>query len=349
GPAISRCAFPFKMPRCAARRCLDLVTSKEDEGAAGTPPLEYKMPANIGRRAVTFGLAAGALATLPTAACAQPRRGGLIERRESQYNTIYVVEQEDGQIAMIFGANQTLYTESLYDPARPRTLPVAYTRYMTIALAYTPQVRSVLEIGLGGGRTAYYLRLLMPNTQITCVELDPAVIELAQRHFGIRTDNNFRIVQRDGRIYLNQNQTRHDVIMVDAYRGTFVPFHLTTREFYMICKRRLNPGGVMVQNVEPSSMLYDAALATIKSVFGNVDTYEAEGNVVVVGYDGPQKSITDLTARATALQTQNRFTHALPAMLARRRPITAVNGRILTDDFAPVEYLRAIERHNEKR
>lgn len=309
------------------------------------------MSADIGRRAVTLGLAAGALAPFatPQNAEAQQRRAGLIERRESQYNTIYVVRQENGQIGMVFGANQALYTESLYDPARPRTLPVIYTRYMTMALAYAPQARSVLEIGLGGGRTAYYLHLHMPAALITCVELDPAVIDLAQRHFGIRTDDRFRIVQRDGRIYLNQNQARHDVIMVDAYRGTFVPFHLTTREFYMICKRRLNQGGVMVQNVEPSSMLADAAFATIKSVFDNMDTYEADGNIVTIAYDGPQKSRATIQARADALQNQYHFAHPLPAMLRERTPVAAAPGRILTDDFAPVEYLRAIERHNQRR
>lgn len=307
------------------------------------------MPPEIARRAVLLGLAA-----LPAVeACGETagaRRAGLIERRESQYNTIYVVRQEDGMIGMLFGVNERLFTESLYDPARPRTLPVTYTRYMTAALAYTPQARSILEIGLGGGRTAYYLHQHMPATVITCVELDPEVIALAQRHFGIRQDNRFRLVQRDGRIYLNQNQGRHDIIMVDAYRGTFVPFHLLTREFFTVAKRRLNPGGCIVQNIEPSTMLFPAAYWTLKAVFANVDLYSAEGNIVAVAYDGPAKTAAQLTARANALQTAHRFTHPLPAMLSRRNGVSAPErAQVLTDNFAPVESLRAIDRHNERQ
>jgi spermidine synthase len=308
------------------------------------------MPAFLARRAFAFGLAASALAA---PALAQPPRrrqaAGLIERRESQYNTIYVTRGEDGVISMVFGINQQLFTESEYDPARPRELPVVYTRYMTVGLAYTPQARSILEIGLGGGRTAFYLHQNMPATIITCVELDPEVIALAQRHFDIVQDQRFRLVQRDGRIYLNQNQTRHDLILVDAYRGTFVPFHLLTREFFMICKRRLQLGGVLVQNIEPSTMLYPAAIATLKSVFANVDTYQARGNIVAVAYDGAPKTAAQLRTRADALQRAHRFPHPLPGLLSLRRPAQAERAQILTDDFAPVESLRAIERHNQRQ
>ncbi len=306
------------------------------------------MPPVIARRAFTLGLAAGAIAA-PACAQSRPAAAGLIERRESQYNTIYVIRREDGQIGMIFGVNQQLFTESLYDPRRPRTLPVTYTRFMTVGLAYAPQARSILEIGLGGGRTAYYLHQHLPDVVITCVELDPEVIALARRHFGINPDRRFRLVQRDGRIYLNQNDARHDLILIDAYRGTFVPFHLLTREFFMTAKRRLQSGGAVVQNIEPNTMLYPAAIATLKAVFAHVDTFEADGNIVAVAYDGAAKSDASLRARAEALQTAHRFTHPLPAMLSRRQPAEAGSGRVLTDDFAPVESLRAIDRHNERR
>lgn len=307
------------------------------------------MPPEIARRAVVLGLAL-APAAPACGGTSGGSRAGLIERRESQYNTIYVVRQADGTISMVFGVNERLFTESVYDPRRPRTLPVTYTRYMTVGLAYAPQARSILEIGLGGGRTAYYLHQHMPGALITCVELDPEVIALAQRHFGIRQDSRFRIVQRDGRIYLNQNQGRSDIILVDAYRGTFVPFHLLTREFFMVAKRRLNPGGAIVQNIEPSTMLFPAAYWTIRSVFDNVDLYSADGNIVAVAYDGPAKTGAQLSARASALQTAHRFTHPLPSLLARRNGVAAPErAQVLSDDFAPVESLRAIDRHNERQ
>lgn len=302
----------------------------------------------INRRALAGGLLLSAIAA-PAFAQGQSRRdNNLIEQRESQYNTIYVV-REGPYIGMVFGINRRLFTESLYNPADPRELPVTYTRYMTAALAYPRTLTNVLEIGLGGGRTAQYLNLHMPQLRLTCVEIDPDVIALAQRHFGVRPNQRFRLVERDGRMFLRQAQERYDIIFVDAYRGTFVPFHLLTREFFQTAKRKLTPGGVVAQNIEPTTMLYDAAIATLKSVFANVDTYQADGNVVAIAYDGPAKTNAQLRARATQLQTQYRFRHPIPPLLSARRTVPArVSGRVLTDDFAPVESLRAIERHNQR-
>ncbi len=300
----------------------------------------------INRRTLAGALFMSACA--PAAFAQARRQANLIEERESPYNTIYVVN--DGPyIGMVFGINRRLFTESLYNPADPRELPVTYTRYMTAALAYPTALTSILEIGLGGGRTAQYLSLHMPNLRLTSVELDPEVIALAQRHFGVRQTARFTIVQRDGRMYLRQTPDRYDAIFVDAYRGTFVPFHLLTREFFQSAKRKLNPGGIVAQNIEPTTMLYDAAIATLRAVFRNVDTYQADGNVVAIAYDGAPKTIAQLRTRATALQSQYRFRHPIPALLAARRVTPArVPGRVLTDDFAPVESLRAIERHNQR-
>jgi spermidine synthase len=304
------------------------------------------MPPTIDRRAFAAGLLAAGAAT---PVFAQVPRDQLVEQRESRYNTIYVT-REGGYIGMKFGVNRRLFSESLYNPRDPRELPYTYTQYMTAVLAYPPQADNILEIGMGGGRTANYLHLQMPQTRITCVELDPVVIEFAQRYFGVRPGPRLQVVARDGRLFLRQTQDTYDIIMVDAYRGTFVPFHLLTREFFHIVKRKLKPGGACVQNIETSAMLYDAAIATLRSVFANVDIYQADGNVVAVAYDGPAKTSAQLRERAEAVQTANNLRYPIPAMVARRRPATGrVTARVLTDDFAPVESLRAIERHNEKR
>jgi spermidine synthase len=140
-----------------------------------------------------------------------------------------------------------------------------------------------------------------------------------------------------------------NVIMIDAYRGPFVPFHLLTEEFFKLIKSKLKPGGVVVQNVEPSTMMFDSAVATIQRVFANVDLYDAGGNVVTIAYDGPKRTQEALLARATALQKQYRFLYPLPDILSERRTVNRkVPGKVLTDDFAPVESLLAIEKHNRK-
>ena len=207
----------------------------------------------------------------------------------------------------------------------------------------------MLEIGLGGGRTAVYLTDFVPTMAVTTVELDPEVVAMAAKHFGVRPSPRLRVVTSDGRIFLTQNRDRYDVIIVDAYRGTFVPFHLTTQQCFILAKRRLNPGGVVVQNIAPNVLLTESMVATLQAVFENVDTYEIAGSVIAFAYDGPPKTAAALTARATALQTRYRFTHPLPSLLRARRTPPKSRLRPLTDDFAPVEHLRGIQAHNARR
>lgn len=299
------------------------------------------------RRRFAFGLPL--LLGIGAAAPARAQVAGQVEVRESQYQTIYV-SRSGNMYSMVFGINQALFEESRYDPTRPRELPVEYTRYMTVALAYAPQMSSILEIGLGGGTTAQYLHLHAPQAKITCVELDKDVIALATKYFGFRENENLRAVEADGRRFFARDRNRYDVIMVDAYRGTFVPFHLLTKEYFTILKSRLTPGGAVSQNIEPCTMLFPAAVNTLRAVFQNVDLYEAGGNVVAVAYDGAERTPQALSARAAALQQSYKFTHPLPALLAARRTVRRdmAGGRVLVDDFAPAEALAGTARGNDR-
>jgi spermidine synthase len=273
----------------------------------------------------------------------------LLESRESLYNNIYVYQQGP-LVSMTFGYNQRIYTESIYNTRDDRDLPVDYTRYMTVTLAYAKQIHSILEIGFGGGRTAWYLHRFLPNVPVTSVELDPTVIQMAEKYFGIRDEPNFQLVNKDGRIFLMNSKDRYDVILIDAYRGPFVPFHLLTKEFYQIVKDHLADGGVIAQNVEPSTMLFDASVKTVQSVFPNLDFYNAEGNVVTVAYDGPARSNGDLDQLARQRQNALKMRYNLDDMVKQRLRTVPIdpNAKVLTDDFAPVETLKAIENHNRK-
>ena len=76
---------------------------------------------------------------------------GLLEKRESIYNNIFVFGDKDS-VTMTFGHNKRFYTESSMKLSDPGALTVEYTRYMTLGIAYPPKLERILEIGLGGGR-----------------------------------------------------------------------------------------------------------------------------------------------------------------------------------------------------
>jgi spermidine synthase len=275
---------------------------------------------------------------------------GLVTKVESLYNDIYVYRQEDGNYLLSFGAKRLRYIESVIDPKDDLELPVYYTQSMTAGLAYAADLKRAIIIGLGGGRTAWYHHKSVPEMKMTAVELDPAVAQIADEYFKVRPEAGFDIAIEDGRVFLTRTPEHYDIILIDAYRGPFVPFHLLTTEFYKLVADRLAPGGVAVQNVEPSTMLFDSAVATIRSAFDHVVFFAGEGNIVILAYNGPEKDEAALQQVAAERQARYRFRYDLTEILKRRfMPRYNAKADPLTDDFAPVEYLKAIARHNEKQ
>ncbi len=284
---------------------------------------------------------------LAAEASAEP---GLVARVESLYNDIYLYRQPDGNYMLSFGARRLRYIESVVNPDDELDLPVYYTQSMTVGLAYADKLDSAAIVGLGGGRTAWYLHKSVPDLDFTAIELDPEVARIADRYFGVRAEDKFAVEIRDGRVHLASHDDTYDLILVDAYRGPFVPFHLLTRQFYELIGERLRPGGVVVQNVEPTTMLFDSAVATIRAAFDHLAFYEGRGNIVIVAYNGPELPDDVLRERARARQAQHGFRYDLNAILDRTfEPDWDEETQPLTDDFAPVEYLKAVERHNRKQ
>ncbi len=195
-------------------------------------------------------------------------------------------------------------------------------------------------LGLGGGSIPAYLGRFMPDTTITTVEIDPGVITAAKSYFGIRETPRMRYRDGDARVFLNRNADRYDLILVDAYRGGYVPIHLLTREFYTLLKQRLAPGGAVAFNVHDGSKLYASTVRTLSEVFPGLDLYPTGlGEVIAVATATAAPDKETLAARAERLQERHGFRFRLPEMMKRRLnklPSTA-GAELITDDFAPAD------------
>lgn len=329
-----------------------------------TPPPPATENRLVPKRTALILIGAAALAVVAAAATAifWPRapaielaapdstEPGLVARVESLYNDIYLYRQPNGNYVLAFGAERLRYVESIINPNDELDLPVYYTQSMTAGLAFASQLEDALIIGLGGGRTAWYHHKSVPGLQMTAVELDPEVARIDEQFFAVKSQPDFDIHIMDGRVWLSKTDRMFDIILVDAYRGQFVPFHLLTSEFYKLVASRLKPGGVAVQNVEPSTMLFDSAVATIRSAFEHVVFLEGRGNIVIVAYNGPEKDPAEVRRIAAERQARYGFRYDITKILDRQyEPSVNNDTKPLTDDFAPVEYLKAIERHNERQ
>jgi spermidine synthase len=306
---------------------------------------------NLPKR-LRFLVAAAAFGGLLSSAGASNEHGTLIDSKESLYNQIYIYK-ENNLLLLTFGFNKALYDESAYNPADEFELPAPYTRFMTAGLAYSHNVASILEIGFGGGRTAWYLHRALPDAPVTSVELDPVVVDLSRKYFGIKDEPNFKIANEDGRQFLTRSTERYDMILLDAFHGPAVPFHLLTKEFYHLVAERLNEGGVVMQNLDPDNALFDSVVKTMATAFAQTDLYLADGNAVIVAYQGAPRSKDDLARLAKARQETYKLRYNLADLVGQRRlaklsAAVDANAKLLTDDFAPAEALKMIDKHNRQ-
>ena len=263
---------------------------------------------------------------------------GRIAHVQSSYNDIYVNKRRS-DLTMSFQLKGWNYTESVSNLRDPDDLVLRYAQTMTIATAFPAEPKKILMLGLGGGSLSTYLGRFMPDAAIDTVEIDRRVIDVAKTYFGIRETERVRYFDADGRVFLNRNRQLYDLILLDAYRGGFVPFHLLTKEFYALVKQRLTPGGAVASNVHDGTKLYHSTVKTLGEVFSDIDLFPSgQGEVIALGMNAPIDKET-LAQRAATLQERYKFRFPLPDQLARRMEnprAQAVGGELLTDDFAPV-------------
>jgi len=274
---------------------------------------------------------------------------GLLEKADSYYNTILVYQGNDGRRRMVFGFDRKHYFECVHNPADPMEMQLQYMPLMTLGVVYHPHPVTMLSIGMGGGKVSSYLLATLPQLQYTEVELDPDVVRLAKKYFDYKDTPRRTVVVDDGRKFLMGSPQHFDIVMLDAYRGAFVPFHLLTEEFYGEVKKHLAPGGIVVQNIDSTTLLFDSTIATLHKVFDQAEYYSSGGSVVAIAYDGPPKTAEELNARAKSLDSQYHFRYGLEEMLrGRTSPMLKADAKPLTDDFAPVDTLNAIAIHDRK-
>ncbi len=277
------------------------------------------------------------------------RADGQVARIETEYNDIFITKRRN-ELTMSFQLKGFDYTESVTNLRDIDDLPVAYTKAMTTALAYPNELKKILMIGLGGGSISTYLGRAMPDVTIDTVEIDPGVITAAKKYFGIRENERVKYLAMDGRVFLKRNQQKYDLVLIDAFHGGYVPFHLLTQEFYALVKERLAPGGAAVFNVHDGTKLYVSTVKTLGAVFPSIALHPSgEGEVATVVTAEPVADDV-LTKRAAELQQKYAFRFALPGLLERRLPQPSLKeAELLTDDFAPVNLYDAIGRERRKK
>jgi spermidine synthase len=189
---------------------------------------------------LAFGRTPGRIITwllLPMAALPAPAAEDYVEHFDTTYNSLTV--ERKGPIvelrARLRGLEALESAVDLRDPLRPI---VAYTRSLYGALFVQPNPRRVLMIGLGGAGFHRLFAASFPEALLQTVELDPKVLELCRERMGFQPDARTPVTIRDGRMFVKRNREQWDWLVLDAFRGGYVPPHLKTEEFYRECAAR---------------------------------------------------------------------------------------------------------------
>jgi spermidine synthase len=267
---------------------------------------------------------------------------GLIFDQESAYNYIQVVREPDGTRELILNEGQAIH--SIYRP--DRVLTGWYWDYFLAAPYFNAgaaagHVNRVAIIGLAGGTIARQFSAVYGPVPIDGVEIDPAIVAAGRRYFGMN-EPNLHVYFADGRPFMRTTTATYDVVAIDAFQQPYIPFQLTTVEFFQEVRAHLSPHGVVCINAghtRTDFRLIQALVNTLARLFPSVYTFNVPGtfNTEIMATASPTSLATLQTNLANVPSDSLLNTVAqevLPvAQVARAQP----GGLYFTDDRAPVE------------
>lgn len=283
---------------------------------------------------------------------------GLVWEGESLYHFIQVVNEPYGRScpdAYHLYLNEGVGIHSVKCNTPGREIRGVWT-YMAASPFYFSDLKSfedVLIIGLAGGTIGRQMLEVFPDVNIDGVEIDGKVVEVGKEYFD-NDDPRINPIVMDGRIYLQLTQKKYDLIMMDAYRQPYIPFHLVTHEFFQQVDEHLTDDGVVAINVASvrgvSRSLAAMIYRTLKESFPTVILIDAtRSNDILIATRQEKDKFLAADQIERFVGKEARALGRVKNVL-RKKIVGEVEGwetaRLLTDDQAPVEQawdLMAIE------
>src|ERR1044072_2716688 len=292
--------------------------------------------AGLGWRFAALPVALALALSIPVGTIKASDTGTVLYEAETTHQYARVVERDDGSRVLELNEGQAVH--SLYRPGSYLTGDYWDGHlYLTFSGSPRPPARIAI-LGNAGGTVARAYGHFFPRPQVDAVEIDGELTELGRRFFDLRNPR-MRTFAEDARPWLERSAGGYDAIMVDAYRQPYIPFYLTTREFFALARDRLAPGGVVIVNVgepEGSDELERVLGRTMASAFPTVLRDPLEPTNTLLG-GGAGRVSAQRPGRAGPPRRGGRRPRAW-AGAARPAP-RLPGGEVYSDDRAPVEWL----------
>jgi spermidine synthase len=269
--------------------------------------------------------------------------GTIVYQEDSPYNTLTVVDDEIGV--------RTLYLNNLPHSAMflngSNKAVFKYTDYFNLAMVFNNKIDNVLFIGGGGFSGPKQFLEYYNDITVDVVEIDSKVVKVAADYFNLSDDPRLKVFVDDGRAFLKKADN-YDLIVLDAYSKTYVPFHLMTIEFFEELKEHLKPNGILVSNLISSmigdtSHLLRAEYKTINQVYPQIYLFSTKSsslstvqNIILIATTTSNRySIENLNVKTENVPTES---NTLREYVKTLIEIDMENEQLplLQDDFAPV-------------
>jgi len=169
----------------------------------------------------------------------------------------------------------------------PNDLAIRYTQKMMAFLLFQPRPKRIVLIGLGGGSLIKFCYQRMPGTQLTAVELDPAVIAFRDTFLMPPDDERLQVLEADGAEFLENTTKGIDALLVDAFDKTGFAPSLANREFFDNAYAKLSGNGVLVINLAGEKETYAGLIGEAMHVFDDqviVISVPDDGNHILYAF-----------------------------------------------------------------
>ncbi len=244
-----------------------------------------------------------------------------IDTASAHYEVISAFRNDRPITGLITGPSGTqsaVYQNGLSDP-------VFWYAQQVSRLTIDRQPESILVLGGGAFTLPQYLSEQLPNAEIDVVEIDPELETISQQYFRYQNPSSVNELFTDARTYVNQTERRYDVVIVDVYGDTSIPFTFMTKEYGKAVAGILKNDGIVIANI------IGGQTGECRGALGAVDAaYRSQlPNAQYVNESGRPED------RANYIVVYSEH----PQPVAGLRELPPFESPLYTDNFAPAERL----------